>query len=266
MNLPRFDAAWTSNLKSRLVERVIISLKGMGGHSLLSGEDSGLGNVWDEICVQVQGEESFFWDTYVDVVDDMLAAEVKDLPPRERLALWLATDAGSDWFMDAEDGAVDCDAPPVRADQIIADLQAALLSRADEYEGHAVKRYLARQEGLDDDDDDNDDDEIEDKNEEDDDEYVEKEDDVEEPKATEGSSITSARHSEVPAITQIDAEALWNQAVAQIRAQKIKDPHACNMDSAHRDFDDAGKAAVKAAIQELTKLFGRVPPEGTKGP
>ena len=27
----------------------------------LSGDDSGLKNVWDEICVQVQGEQSSHW-------------------------------------------------------------------------------------------------------------------------------------------------------------------------------------------------------------
>jgi hypothetical protein len=30
----------------------------------LSGTDSGLKNTWDEICVQIQGEYSFHWDTY----------------------------------------------------------------------------------------------------------------------------------------------------------------------------------------------------------
>ncbi|MEZ4799165.1 MAG: hypothetical protein R2809_05155 [Flavobacteriales bacterium] len=31
---------------------------------LLSGEDSGLRNVWEEICVQVQGENSYFIQQY----------------------------------------------------------------------------------------------------------------------------------------------------------------------------------------------------------
>ena len=40
-----------------LTRRVIAVLQGMTDH-LNSGEDSRLKSVWDEICVQVQGEES----------------------------------------------------------------------------------------------------------------------------------------------------------------------------------------------------------------
>src|SRR5205823_5008771 len=45
----------------------------------LSGDDSELQNHWDEICVQVQSEESFFWHVYEESMTALLAAEVERL-------------------------------------------------------------------------------------------------------------------------------------------------------------------------------------------
>ena len=42
---------------------------------LLSGDDSGLKNVWEEYCVQIQGEESY----YIDIYEDIVAASVKEI-------------------------------------------------------------------------------------------------------------------------------------------------------------------------------------------
>lgn len=46
-----------ASLKEDLVRQTIKSLEEMCGDCLLSGEDSGLKNVWEEVCVQVQDEE-----------------------------------------------------------------------------------------------------------------------------------------------------------------------------------------------------------------
>jgi hypothetical protein len=70
--------------------------------SLLSGEDSGLENTWDEICVQIQSEQSVFWQTYDDIVRSLVADLVQKLLPFEREAIWLQTDQGVSW---------DCDEP-----------------------------------------------------------------------------------------------------------------------------------------------------------
>ncbi|MDR3525591.1 MAG: hypothetical protein P4L66_15985 [Acetobacteraceae bacterium] len=72
-----------------------------------SGDGTGLETVWDEICVQVQYEESFAWGAYDDTVRSLLAAYVAELPKHEREALWLQTDQGSDW---------DCEEPEERDD------------------------------------------------------------------------------------------------------------------------------------------------------
>jgi hypothetical protein len=70
----------------------------------LSPEDSGLKNAWDEICVQIQSEYSFFWDAYDETARSFVATLVEELRLHQKMALWLRTDAGWDWlFEDEED-------------------------------------------------------------------------------------------------------------------------------------------------------------------
>lgn len=76
---------------------------------LLSGGDSRLISVWQEVCVQVQGEESFFWEQYQEMVVGIIGFRVSELSTTDKEMLWLATDAGSDWLykvVNAVDGSV----------------------------------------------------------------------------------------------------------------------------------------------------------------
>jgi hypothetical protein len=85
----------------RIARRVILGLQRM--HQTLSGDDSELVTTWEEICVQVQYERSFFWDAYDETVRALVAGEVEGLQGHERDALWLRTDAGWDWAYEPED-------------------------------------------------------------------------------------------------------------------------------------------------------------------
>lgn len=118
----------------------------------LSGDDSGLTNAWEEICAQVQGEESFFWDTYQQVMRDLVLAELETMPRRDLVAIWLQTDAGWDWHSDFEhqeqmDGAVpyprDTPTAPYGLDDI-ADfiVEDRLLSMAGSYSNKHIRAYL----------------------------------------------------------------------------------------------------------------------------
>jgi hypothetical protein len=119
----------------------------------LSGDDSGLRNAWEEICAQVQGEESFFWATYQQFMRDIVLAELEKLPSRDLAAIWLQTDAGWDWHSDFEHeqqmaGAVsyrghDTPAAPYGLDDI-ADLivEEHLLSMAGSYSNKNIRAYL----------------------------------------------------------------------------------------------------------------------------
>lgn len=61
-----------------------------------SGDDSGLANLWDEVCVQVQGEESAMWEIYLDTMSRMIEKQVDTLIVELRKAIWLQTDNGFD--------------------------------------------------------------------------------------------------------------------------------------------------------------------------
>ena len=64
---------------------------------LNSGDDSGLVNVWEEICAQVQFERFTMWDVYEHTAQAILASEVESLAAYEREALWLQSIQGIAW-------------------------------------------------------------------------------------------------------------------------------------------------------------------------
>jgi hypothetical protein len=68
--------------KQPIVRSVIRQLIGLKDSSmLLSGDDSGLANVWDEICIQVQYEHSFYWSAYEETINNLIANELNKQPP-----------------------------------------------------------------------------------------------------------------------------------------------------------------------------------------
>lgn len=67
---------------------------------LMSGDDSGLKNTWDEICVQVQGEKFISWDIYFQEIHSRVQYEVEKLGIVIKQAIWLQTEEGIEW----EDG------------------------------------------------------------------------------------------------------------------------------------------------------------------
>lgn len=98
-------SALAEKVCQRITRKVIANLQRMDesyfGGTMLSGDGSGLKNVWDEICAQVQYEEAFSWDAYDTTVRSLLEGYIEELPDFEREAIWLQTQAGGDW--DCED-------------------------------------------------------------------------------------------------------------------------------------------------------------------
>ena len=80
----------------RIARKTIHALQKMTDR--LSGEDSGLANVWDEICVQVQDEESVFWNVYEDIARKAVEEFTSKIAEYEKHALWFQTTAGEDWL------------------------------------------------------------------------------------------------------------------------------------------------------------------------
>ena len=90
--------ASADSLANTIALGVVASLKELT--DTLSGDDSGLTNAWEEVCVQVQGEESVDWETYREIINEFVRAELEALPYRDRAALWLHTDDGYSWHSD----------------------------------------------------------------------------------------------------------------------------------------------------------------------
>ncbi|MCP4478776.1 MAG: hypothetical protein GY818_11860, partial [Planctomycetaceae bacterium] len=83
----------------RLVNKTIRDLEEIT--TSLSG-DSGLTNAWDEICVQCQGEESYYWEIYQMEIDRLASINVSKLKRYEIEAAWFLTEMADEWIDDRD--------------------------------------------------------------------------------------------------------------------------------------------------------------------
>ncbi len=111
---------------------------------LTSGDDSGLVSVWEEICVQVQFEESFYWDAYDYTVYDIVWREVKGLPSFVLRALWLDTIPGGDWLIE-EDGEPP-DPAPYCIDEVAEHITSIVYDMAADWSNRHIRAYFKRHE------------------------------------------------------------------------------------------------------------------------
>ena len=86
----------------RCTRKIIADLQSMSD-DLQSDEGSGLANTWDELCVQFQDEQSFYWEAYDRTIWALVGDYIKKLKPHEREAIWLQTPEAFDWKCEDED-------------------------------------------------------------------------------------------------------------------------------------------------------------------
>jgi len=123
----------------RTVAALVASLDDM--HDCLSGDDSGLESVWEEVCVQIQHEESVHWATYEEMVRGLIDAEVPKLQDYEKAAIWFQTDAGLDWACSEPE---ERDSDPYVDDDVAEYIVKALYSFASDFERDNIRQYLTR--------------------------------------------------------------------------------------------------------------------------
>jgi hypothetical protein len=112
-----------------------------------SGDDSVLVNVWEEICVQVQGEQSILWAAYDATVEQILSGELTKLPVYEREAVWLQTLQGQDWDAADEDAR---SGYPVAEDDIVEYLKDKYVySAAADWSNGRIRKCLELSSGTD---------------------------------------------------------------------------------------------------------------------
>jgi len=130
----------------RLTLRAIEDLQSMT-EVLGSGDDSGLESVWEEICVQVQYDQSVIWEAYVETMEGLLFGLVDDLPSHEQEALWLVTDQGEEWDCEDDDRR---EAYPVLHEDIVRYLlNEHLLPDAGRWSNERTAAYLERASAID---------------------------------------------------------------------------------------------------------------------
>lgn len=125
----------------RMTRKVIADLQRMESSSLL-GDDSGSSNTWDEICMQIQYDQSFYWHAYDFTVRSLVDAYVEDLADFEREAVWLQTQEGEDW--DCEDD-MERDLYPVSIDDIVAYIMESFVyADAGRWSNSRIRNYIDR--------------------------------------------------------------------------------------------------------------------------
>ncbi|HNU31948.1 MAG TPA: hypothetical protein PKN00_22345 [Sedimentisphaerales bacterium] len=128
----------------RITRKVIADLQRM--KHTLSGDDSELKTTWDEICVQIQSEQSFCWDVYDETVRAVVSGHVAKLAAYEREAIWLQSDAGGDW---------DCREPQEREAYPVCDgdvvdylIREYIYAEAGRWSNARIRAYIERHEGA----------------------------------------------------------------------------------------------------------------------
>lgn len=124
---------------TRISRRVIRDLQKM--RELQSGDDSILENVWDEICVQIQGEYSVLWPFYDETVRTLVRSHVNQASDAEVHAIWLQTDEGTDWLWDT-----DCmdEEIPCCEDDVMEYIMERVYSAAVNWSNRRITAYLEK--------------------------------------------------------------------------------------------------------------------------
>ena len=138
-------AGLASRLTDRLARKAIRDLQRLGGNSLLSGDDSGLQSVWDEVCVQIQGQKSGYWAAYEDTALGLIETEVGKLSEPELQALWMQTRSGETWWAGLEGSVEDATtAVPYDKTEVAEHILDRVIGLAGDWSNKRVAAYLDR--------------------------------------------------------------------------------------------------------------------------
>lgn len=83
-----------------LVNQVIADIKALRENCRLSGDDSGLEDVWEEFKSQMQGQHSIYFAAYEHTILGLCLQRLGSLGPERQAILWLWSRAFYDWLED----------------------------------------------------------------------------------------------------------------------------------------------------------------------
>lgn len=124
----------------RVRRRTVAALQRLRG--TVSGDDSELHSVWDELCVQVQNGESLYWDAYDETVKQIASGFIRELQGYERDALWLQSEAGIAWH--CVDPEVRSESPVSEDDIIDYVVQEYVYAEAGRWSNTRIRAYIER--------------------------------------------------------------------------------------------------------------------------
>lgn len=148
---------FSQDISDRLVISCIRDLKKI--KDCLSSDDTELENAWEEICIQIQLEESYFWESYDCLTLDIISRYISKLKSHEMLAIWFQTDEGNDWlltpvsnkeYFEIKDLSNNCEfrteteSPPVSLNHISKYIQKRIYERAEIYSNKRIRNFLKR--------------------------------------------------------------------------------------------------------------------------
>ena len=133
------NAPQAAAIATTIVDGAIASLAAMTD-CRKPGGDSGLVNLWEEVCVQMQGEKSLLWDGYLDTINSLLSPSVDALNPDEKHSLWLATDGGWEWQFDEDQR--EADPLAFNTEEMVDSLKDQLLANAGEFRSTNIRSFL----------------------------------------------------------------------------------------------------------------------------
>lgn len=70
----------------KLYKRIIRKVQSYGRETMQLGDDSGLTNLWDEYCVQLQGEQGFGFNMVEDLVFSVCSSVKEELRQKDKIS------------------------------------------------------------------------------------------------------------------------------------------------------------------------------------
>jgi len=129
----------------RISKKIIRALQRLSD-GMQSGDDTPLKNIWDEICVQVQYEESVMWDAYLSTVSQIILPEVEKLDEHTKQAIWLQTNEGMEWEDEVADDEEGRKIAPLSEDDIVKHiLYSYILSTAGDWNNKRIEKFIDMQ-------------------------------------------------------------------------------------------------------------------------
>lgn len=133
-----------SSMIEKLARSAIQEMKRMRW-ALLSGDDSGLKNLWEEYVAQIRGSESIYFEEYLEAVSSYCLNEVNKLSRTEKFIIILGFDHNStefeEWQTDAENATSYQDVCP--NNELVTSAVVHCINKiAEEYTSIRLERYL----------------------------------------------------------------------------------------------------------------------------